>query len=57
MEVRKFKAIIQEGNNGGAFVAVPFNIKEEYGKGRLKVEATFDGVFYSGSIVNMGFKN
>ena len=31
--------------------------REVYGKGRLKVEATFDGVPYSGSVVNMGVKD
>ncbi|MBM6743160.1 DUF1905 domain-containing protein [Drancourtella massiliensis] len=33
------------------------DIRQEFGKGRVKVEATFDGVPYSGSIVNMGVKN
>ena len=37
--------------------AVPIDIKKEYGKGRLKVQATFDGEPYSGSVVNMGVKN
>lgn len=35
----------------------PWNIKEEFGKGRLKVHATFDGIPYDGSIVNMGIKD
>ena len=29
----------------------------EFGKGRVKVHATFDGEPYDGSIVNMGVKN
>jgi hypothetical protein len=41
----------------GAYVEVPFDIKKLFGKGRLKVCATFDGEPYSGSIVNMGVKN
>ncbi|NLY09417.1 MAG: DUF1905 domain-containing protein [Tissierellia bacterium] len=41
----------------GAYVEVPFNIKEVLGKGRAKVHVTFDGVNYDGSIVNMGVKN
>ncbi len=53
----KFTASIQEGSGGGAFVAVPLDIKKEYGKGRVKVNATFDGERYTGSIVNMGVKN
>jgi hypothetical protein len=41
----------------GAYVAVPFDIKKLFGKGRLKVRAEFDGEPYNGSIVNMGMKN
>ena len=41
----------------GAYIEIPFDIKERFGKGRLKVRATFDGEPYSGSIVNMGVKN
>ncbi len=52
-----FDAIIQEGSGGGAYVAFPHDIKKMYGKGRLKVVATFDGIEYTGSIVNMGVKN
>ena len=33
---------------------VPFDIRELYGKGRLLVHATFDGVPYSGQVVKMG---
>ena len=35
----------------------PWNIREEFGKGRVKVRATFDGIPYDGSIVNMGVRN
>ena len=35
----------------------PWNIREEFGKGRVKVHATFDSIPYDGSIVNMGVKN
>ena len=35
----------------------PYDIKKEFGKGRVKVRATFDGIVYDGSIVNMGIKN
>ncbi len=53
----KFNAIIQEGRGGGAYVAFPRDIKKEFGKGRLKVNATFEGIPYKGSVVNMGVKN
>ena len=42
---------------GGAYVTFPWNIREVFGKGRVKVHAEFDGVPYDGSIVNMGVKN
>ncbi|MDY4049391.1 MAG: DUF1905 domain-containing protein [Eubacterium pyruvativorans] len=42
---------------GGAFVRVPIDILTEFGKGRLKVHAAFDGVPYDGSVVNMGIRN
>ena len=35
----------------------PWDIRREFGKGRLKVHAVFDGIPYDGSIVNMGLKN
>ena len=57
IEPFEFDAEIQAANRGGAYVAVPVDIKAAYGKGRLKVEATFDGEPYVGSIVNMGVKN
>lgn len=43
-------------DKGGAYVAFPWNIKEKFGKGRLKVHAEFDGIPYDGSVVNMGVK-
>ena len=42
---------------GGAYVVFPWNIREEFGKGRVKVHDAFDGIPYDGSIVNMGVKN
>lgn len=42
---------------GGAYVRVPVNIKEYFGKGRLKVRVYFEMVYYEGSIINMGVKN
>lgn len=42
---------------GGAYVIFPWNIREEFGKGRVKVHATFNGIPYDGSIVNMGIKD
>lgn len=46
-----------EIGKGGAYVIFPYDLRAEWNKGRLKVQATFDGVDYQGSIVNMGLKN
>lgn len=63
MEVRcgkkyEYDAVIYEiPEKGGAYVIFPWNIREEFGKGRVKVHAAFDGIAYDGSIVNMGVKD
>jgi hypothetical protein len=41
----------------GAYIEFPCDIKKEFGKGRVKVHAEFDGEPYDGSIVNMGVKH
>ena len=52
-----FDAVLHEiPENGGAFVVIPWDIRKEFGKGRVKVHAAFDGVPYDGSVVNMGVK-
>ena len=54
----EYDAVIHElPEKGGAYVAFPWDIREKFGKGRVKVHATFDGIPYDGSIVNMGVKN
>ena len=56
--IREYDAILYEnGDNGGAYVIFPWDLRAETGRGRVKVHATFDGVGYDGSIVNMGLKN
>lgn len=57
MEHRFISTIERSGSIDAAYVVVPVDIREVYGKGRLKVEATFDGEHYSGSVVNMGVKD
>lgn len=53
-----FDAVIEPvPEKGGAYVRFPYDIRKEFGKGRVKAEITFDGEPYSGSIVNMGVKN
>jgi len=57
--IYKYDAVIQssEAGRGGAYVTFPYDVRAEFGKGRIKVHATFDGEPYDGSIVNMGVKN
>jgi len=58
MKIYEFEATIQKTpDQDAAYVAVPFDIKAVFGKGRVKVLATFDGEPYEGSVVNMGVKN
>ena len=57
-KIYEFEAVIQKvDGQDAAYIAVPFDIRAEFGKGRVKVHAAFDGVPYDGSIVNMGVKN
>jgi len=58
-KVYEFDAVIlsSEIGKGGAYVPFPYDVRTEFGKGRVKVHATFDGEPYDGSIVNMGVKN
>ena len=54
----EYDAILHESpENGGAYVAFPWDVRAVFGKGRIKVHASFDGIPYDGSIVNMGVKN
>ena len=58
MKQYEFDAVIVEDpDSGGAYVAFPWDIREEFGKGRVKVHATFDGVPYDGRVVTMGVRN
>ena len=56
-ETYEYTAVIQPADKGGAYVPFPYDLRAEFGMGRVKVHATFDGEPYDGSIVNMGVKN
>jgi hypothetical protein len=57
-KIYEFNAVIKKVPDiDGAYVEFPYDIKSEFGKGRVKVHATFNGEPYDGSIVNMGVKN
>ena len=45
--------IIKVPDIDGAYIEVPFDVKETFGKGRVPVHATFDGEPYDGSLVKM----
>jgi hypothetical protein len=55
MKKYKFKATIEAGHGGGAYVLFPYDAEKEFGtKGKVPVKATFDGVPYSGSLIKYG---
>jgi hypothetical protein len=55
MKKYKFNATIQEGDGGGAYVLFPYDTGKEFGtKGKVAINATFDGVPYRGSLIKYG---
>ena len=54
MELKFCARILQNENMDAAYVEVPYDIKELFGKGCLLVNATFDGIPYRGQVVKMG---
>ena len=49
-----FRAFIEDPGGGGANVTVPFDVEQIFGKKRVKIKATIDGVPYRGLLVRMG---
>ena len=55
LKIYEFDAEIQKVPDiDGAYVEIPFDVKKEFGKGRVPVKAWFDGILYYGSLVRMG---
>ena len=53
-KVYSFTAVIRRVPDiDGAYVEFPYDVREEFGAGRVKVHATFDGEPYDGSLVRM----
>lgn len=53
-KIYEFEAVIKKVPDlDGAYVEFPYDVKKEFGKGRVKVHATFDGEPYDGSVVRM----
>lgn len=54
IKIYEFEAEIKKVPDiDGAYIDFPYDVKEEFGKGRVKVHATFDGEPYDGSLVRM----
>ncbi len=54
MKEYSFRARIEAGDGGGAWVKIPFDVRKEFGTaGQVKVRSTFDGHPYRGSIAPM----
>ena len=50
-----FDAVIRKVPDiDGAYVEFPYDVRAEFGRGRVKVRASFDGEAYEGSLVRMG---
>lgn len=55
MKKYKFKATIEAGDGGAAYVFFPYDTEKEFAtKGNVPVKATFDGVPYTGSLIKHG---
>jgi hypothetical protein len=55
MKKYKFKAKIEAGDGGGAYVSFPYDVEKEFGtKGKVPVKAVFEGVEYRGSLMKYG---
>lgn len=54
MKIYEFEAEIKKVPDiDGAYIEIPFDVRAEFGKGRVSVIATFDGEPYVGSLVRM----
>ncbi len=55
MKKYKFKARIESESGGGAYILFPYDTEKEFGvKGRVPIQATFDGIAYTGSLLKCG---
>ena len=55
MKKYKFKAKIEAGDGGGAYVLFPYDTGKEFStKGKVPVKATFDGAPVQGSLIKYG---
>lgn len=53
-KIYRFDATLQKVPDiDGAYIDFPYDVRAEFGRGRVKVHATFDGEPYDGSLVRM----
>lgn len=53
-KIYEFDAVIRKVPDiNGAYIEIPFDVKQEFGKGRVAVHVTFDGEPYDGQAVRM----
>jgi hypothetical protein len=50
----EYDAVIHVEPDGGAYVVFPWDLRQTFGKGRVKVRASFDGVPYDGTSSTWG---
>jgi hypothetical protein len=54
-QIYEFDAVILKNPDmDAAYIEIPFDVKEAFGKSRVPVHATFDGEKYDGQLVKMG---
>ena len=57
MKKYRFRAKIEAGDGGGAYVLFPFDIEKEFGtKGKVPVQALFNASPYAGSLIKYGHR-
>jgi len=51
----EFDAVIRKAPDmDAAYIEIPFDVKEAFGRARVSVRASFDGEVYDGLLVKMG---
>ena len=54
MKEYKFKGKLEAGDGGGVYVVFPYDVQQEFGKGRVPFKCTIDGEPYRGTMVKYG---
>ncbi len=54
MKEYRFKGKLEDAGGGGVFVYFPYDVKKEFGKGRVPVQCAINGLPYRGTMVKYG---